>query len=137
MTLLEVILAMAILAGALLLIGELTRIGGRHAQSALDLSRGQLHCRSVLAQIDAGILTATPVQRVPIDFDPAWLYSIEIQPQALQGLISVTVIVFRADQERTGPPAARIVRWMIDPQYAQQRIDDAAEEAAEEDDRVF
>ncbi len=137
MTLMEVILALAILAGAMLLIGELTRIGGRHAQAALDVSRGQLHCQSVLAQIDAGILTATPTQNMPVDTDPDWLYSIDIQPQATPGLLAVTVSAIRADQARTQPPTARLVRWMVDPQYVQQRVNDAAEQAAEEDTSVL
>ena len=55
MTLLEVILALAILAGSLAVLGELTRQGMHNAEAARAESEAQLLCESKLAEIAAGI----------------------------------------------------------------------------------
>ena len=57
-SLLEVILALAILVAALAVLGELVRSGVRNAQMARDLSRAQVLCESKLGEVFAGAIPA-------------------------------------------------------------------------------
>ncbi len=94
-TLLEVILALAIMAGAVAVIGELTRTGLMNSQRARDLTRDELICESVMTQIVTGAIAASSATNVPFDDDPRWLYSIDVQSSSQQGLLTVTVTVVR------------------------------------------
>jgi general secretion pathway protein I len=128
-TLLEVMLALAILVGVLAVLGEFARTGLRHAKTSRDLTRAELHCESVMSQIAAGILTPDPVSDMPIT-DPVsgasvsdsqmddaapWVYSIESQTIDEEGLLAVTVTVTQAVPPIQRPTTFTLVRWMIDP----------------------
>ena len=83
-TLLEVILALAILAGAMAVLGEVNRLALRNAAAARDLARAQLLAESKLAEIQAGITSTASVDNMPFDAatenldssEPGWKYSI-------------------------------------------------------------
>jgi Tfp pilus assembly protein PilV len=115
LSLLEVILAIAILAAGMTLIGELMRIGGRHATAAVDLTKAQMYCESVVSEIAIGSIAAQAVDQTPMEIDPGWLYSVDVQDVALQGLISVRVSVQSAADTSLNPRGASLTRWMIDP----------------------
>lgn len=113
-TLLEVVLALAILVGAIAVVGELIRLGGAAAASARDLSQAQLLAESVMAEITAGILPLENSQSVPIETDPEWVYGVELLPVETPGLLAVRVTVVQAGA--AGRPAEfALVRWMRDP----------------------
>jgi prepilin-type N-terminal cleavage/methylation domain-containing protein len=123
-SLLEVILALAILAGAIAVLGEASRQGLRNAQFARDMAKAQLLCESKLAEIVAGITAAEPVDKAMFDLtmtdsldpsEPAWLYSIETDPTEEVGLISVRVTVKRDLPPEQHPVQFSLVRWMPDP----------------------
>ena len=135
-TLMEVLLALAILAGAMFLIGELIRVGARHAVTASDLSTGQMHCESVFNMLETGLLPMTGISQAAFELDPSWNYSVELQPQQIPGLLSVRVSVTRGVQPQ-GPATMQMTRWMINLDYVQQRVDEAAARQAEEDDSVL
>ncbi len=59
-SLLEVVLALAILVGAIAVTGELVRLGTLSAASARDLTQAQLICESKLAEITSGITPPRP-----------------------------------------------------------------------------
>jgi len=117
-TLLEVILALAILAGSVVLTGELMRNGMLNAQAARDLTRGELVCESVMSQVVTGALSPSAVSDVQFDDDPRWLYSIVVDSGQLQGLLIVTVTVHRDAAAGQLVTPCKMVRWMIDPEYA-------------------
>ena len=117
-SLLEVILAIAILAGAMVMLGDLLRIAGRHATATSELTRAQLHCQSIISQIVAGILPPESVQGAPMETDPNWTYSIDVQTLQLEGLLSVQVTVAQNIDARQQPLSATLTRWMIDPDLA-------------------
>ena len=133
LSLLEVILAIAILAGAMAMLGDLMRIAGRHATAASELTKAQLHCQSVIAEIAAGILPPESVQGTPMESDPNWTYSIDVQTLSLEGLLAVQVTVAQNIDARQQPLSASLTRWMIDPDLALQEEAEQAE-AAEGDD---
>ena len=117
-SLLEVILALAILAGALAVLGEITRQSLRNADYARDVTRAELLCESKLAEILTGASTTDPVQNAVLETDEDnrnWLYSVSTEAVDDLGLLAVTVSVTYDSSSGTPPPAAAITRWMIDP----------------------
>ena len=126
-SLLEVILAMAILAGAIAVLSEASRMALRNAAAARDLAHAQLLCETKLAEIVIGITPSDPVPATPFDPDetaldpdePAWLYSIDSEPTNEDGLISVTVTVTRDLPPEQHPVRFSLVRWLPDPSGTQ------------------
>jgi type II secretion system protein I len=123
-SLLEVILALAVLAGAIAVLGEACRMALRNAQATRDLVHAQLLCESKLAEITSGITPAQAVQKTAFDAtstaslesgDPAWLYSIETGSTDENGLISVRVTVTRDLPAVQHPVQFSLVRWLPDP----------------------
>lgn len=77
-SLLEVVLSLAILTGAVVVLGELVRSGLRSAQYARDLSQAELLCESIAQQVAAGIVPAQNVEHAAFgDEAPGWFYSVE------------------------------------------------------------
>ena len=118
LTLLEVMLAVAILGGSMAVIGELVRMGVRHAEEAREQTKAQLLCESKLEEIAAGVTAIEAASEVPFDLDPEWTYSIESASLEQQGLIQVRVTVQLADSERLHPVSFTLTRWMLDPGLA-------------------
>ncbi len=123
-SLLEVILALAILAGALAVLGEASRLALKNAEIARDTTRAQMLCESKLAEIVTGAILPDPVDSMPFDetttdsldpSEPGWLYSIEQEPTDEDGLIAVRVTVGRDLPEARHPVRFSLVRWMADP----------------------
>jgi general secretion pathway protein I len=114
-TLLEVLLALAILVGALAVIGELADQGLHSAQTAAALADAQLLAESKMAEITSGLVTPTAVSGVPMEFDPAWLYSITVDPTTDTGLIAVRLTVYENMPPEHRPAEFTLVRWMADP----------------------
>ena len=115
LSLLEVMLAIAILGGAIVVIGELMRIGSRCAQAARELTTAQLLCESTLAEITAGVVEAQPVARQPCESDSEWLYTVDVEQLDQGGLLAVTVTVEQDLPERKRPLSFSLTRWIIDP----------------------
>ncbi len=124
-TLLEVILALTILAGAMAVLGEVSRLALRNAVAARDLARADLLANSKLAEIEAGITSTDSVDRLKFDpttesldpGEPAWLYSINSQSTDEDGVISVRVTVTRDLPAGQHPVKFTLVRWLPDPNY--------------------
>jgi type II secretory pathway pseudopilin PulG len=123
-SLLELILALAILAGAVAVLGEASRQAMRNAAAARDVARAQALCESKLAEILAGITPAQAVAKTAFDAtmtasldpsEPAWIYTIETEATEESGLISVRVTVTRDMPVEQHPVQFSLVRWMPDP----------------------
>jgi len=117
LSLLEVILALAILGGAIAVLGEAARLALRNAEFTRDMARAQLLCESKLAEILAGVASAEPIQRAVIENaagpdEPAWLYSIEKASLDDEGLVSVRVTVVRDLPAEKHPVTFALVRWI-------------------------
>ena len=123
-SLLEVILALAILGGAIAVLGEAAQLAMRNAAFTRDMARAQLLCESKLAEITAGITSAEPLQRTIIENaagpgEPVWLYSIETASLDDDGLRSVRVTVARDLSAEKHPVTFSLVRWITEPDTAQ------------------
>jgi len=121
LSLLEVMLALAILGGAIAVIGELMRFSMRNAEAARDLSTAQIFCEAKVNEIAAGLLPPQAIANTPIeevanaDAAGLWLYSVDVQQVDQQGLVAVTVKVFQDPSLKMRPIEFSLVRWMIDP----------------------
>lgn len=146
--LLEVVIAMAILAASIAIIAELVRAGRRGAVDARDYTTAQLLCENKMAEIIAGIEPAEAVARATLPQNPAtlpqnseWLYTVEIREieygrseDQNKGIKEVTVLVEKKLPQNTvtvgqpsrQPPRYRLIRWMIDPDYEAEMADAAA-----------
>lgn len=116
LSLLEVILAMTILAIALAALGELVALGTRSAASARDLTRAQLLCESKMAELTTTVYPITSAQLVEFETDPEWAYSLDVQPGVTGGLLSVTVTVEQLVGPGRRPTSYSLTRWMPDPE---------------------
>ena len=126
-TLLEVILSLAILTGAIAVLNELARVGINNADYTQKLTVAQLLCETKMAEITSEITLPDPVVGASFEaessgegatmFDPdepAWLYSIESDLIDEDGLLQITVTVYQDLPETKRPATFSLVRWMID-----------------------
>ena len=118
LSLLEVILALAILAGALAVTGEVVRVGADAGLASRELTHAQLWCESRMEQIAVGLLLPEPVGPIAVEEDPSgtWLYTIAAEPIGDQGLLRVMVTVYQDPVQVSRPASYSLVRWMIDPE---------------------
>jgi len=114
-------LALAILGGAIVVLGEAGRFALENARVARDLATAQLLCETKLAEIVCGMELPDPVQGALLapgtsPGAPAWLYSIETASIDQQGLLAVQVTVSQDLPPEKRPIECTLVRWMIDPE---------------------
>jgi len=119
-SLLEVIVALGILFGAIAVLGELARSGTRSARSARDLTQAQLLCESKLNEITAGLAPLESVQPTAMegtgDSKDQWLYSVEVGQADQNNLIPIRVTVEQNSQVVRQPVRFSLIRWMLDPE---------------------
>jgi general secretion pathway protein I len=113
--LLEVMLALALLGGALAVLGELVRQAITAAAEADDLTTAQTLCASRLAEVLAGIIPLQGVQGAPCEEDPAWVYSLELQGTPQQGVALLRVTVSQATDSDGPRTEFSLVRYVQDP----------------------
>lgn len=117
-TLLEIILSLAILAGALAALGEVMRLGDQNAALARDESQAQILATSVMDEILAGVRPLTTVSAATFDLatDPPWAYSIEIAPAPDHSELLVIHVRVEQQLDPTKQPARfDLVRWVLNP----------------------
>jgi Tfp pilus assembly protein PilV len=122
-SLMEVLLAVSILVGCLIVLGELAAVGRQHARDAEQLTAAQLFCRSRLNEIASGAapLESQPAAAVP--GLPGWSWEVQVEPLGEYDVLSVTVTVSRDQPAALDTPTARkgksfaLTRWV----YAKDR----------------
>lgn len=115
LSLLEVILAIAILGMSMVTLAELVRIGSRSAREARELTVAQLLCEAKLSEVAMGLVPAQAATQQPCETDPNWVFSIDVQPADETGLMVVTVRVSEAEPSMPRPLEFTLTRWMVDP----------------------
>ena len=147
MTLLEIILSIAFLAGALVVIANLSRISTMSAVSARDTTQAQFLCESIMARLTSGIIDFESVFDEPVydpvfDFDDVgtsysnssynngdhkWVYSVEINTLDDYGLLEVVVTVTQyLPHSSREPVSCKLVRWMLNKAMAAEMLESAA-----------
>ena len=141
LTILEILLAIAILGGALAVLGEISRNGIRSASETESMVQAELLCESILAKVQLGIIKQETVTDVPVTESTnstvlsdtvvdtnaviagntsvaIWYYSVEINNVADEyDLLEIAVTVRQDESLRSFPVACRMVRWLaIEPE---------------------
>ena len=113
-TLLEVILALAILAGAVAMLGEAMSIAGRSAADAEAEAQAQLLASTVMDEMLAGMVELTQQSNQPLETNSAipWVYSVTLGDTSLAGLMSVEVLVEQDVEKQFRPVKFRLLRWL-------------------------
>jgi type II secretion system protein I len=118
-TLLEVILALAILAGSLAALGEVMRLADQNATMTRDESQAQILAATVMDELVAGARQMMATDRGQFEFvtEPPWVYSVAIEPTAFDELIAVRVLVEQDLDPRLQPARFQLVRWLPNPDF--------------------
>lgn len=118
-TLLEIILALAILAGSLAALGEVMRLAGQNAVLTEGETQAQILTASLMDELASGArqLSAVSQASLGLDADPPWVYSIDIQNTQYDQLVAVRVSVEQQLDARLQPAKFELVRWMPNPNY--------------------
>ena len=136
-TLLEVILALAILAGAIAVLGEVMSLASRRAADAQAEAQAQLLASSVMDELLTGMIDLNNQMRLPLEADSAipWVCSVTLGDTTLEGLLSVEVLVEQDVEEQFRPVKYRLIRW-LSTESDEDDAEDAEEDAeeTEEDD---
>ncbi len=121
-SLLEALLATAILLGCVAVLAQLASVGRYHVQSVQDRSTAQLLCQKKLNELLCGALPLEDVSERTLETDPDWLYSVEVVPVPDLPMLSVRVTVTQRQDEqlersvRHKPCSFQLVRWVADPE---------------------
>lgn len=114
-SLLEVILAIAILGGSMVVIGHGFFLGYRSVRNARMIGTGNRLADSAMAEIAAGAVEPSSVSSKPIVGEEGWTYSIEVENAPVPGLLSTVVTV---ENTRFQPNVrVSLTRLIIDPNY--------------------
>jgi general secretion pathway protein I len=124
-SLLEILLALAILGGSLAVLSRIADTGMSAARESRDLAAARILCQTKLSEILLDSMSGISPQSessVPFDvpFDSqsssVFQYSVDVQPAALDGLLAVRVLVESLDSDG-GSPRTRyaLTRWVVDP----------------------
>jgi len=115
-SILEAILALAILAGAIVTLGEIVRSAALNAEFSRDLAHATVLCESQVSRYLCGELLPGSDAGGTLETDDTgrnWVYSVEQQSIEDLGLIALSVTV---SVDGSAPlVSATITRWMIDP----------------------
>lgn len=125
LSLLEVMLALAILGGALAAIGELMRIGARNAEIARDVTTAQLICESTMAEVELGFIPMQaigPIEVTDIEYQRDWLYTLSVEPLDDNGLSSVLVRIEQNPDVFSRPVSFQAIRWLVDPMMVEMEV---------------
>ena len=133
-SLLEVMVAGAILFGAMLALVQLAGVGEAHLKKARTGSRARALCHNKLNEVISGIVPLESAEFSPFIEAPDWQYEINVQPIGVSNLVAVTVTVITAESESDavwpvdGPKHKfRLVRWIRQPQPVSHEVTSQAE----------
>jgi type II secretion system protein I len=118
-TLLEIILALAILAGSLAALGEVMRLADQNAALTRDETQAQILAASIMDELVAGARPLTAATRAAFDpdWDPQWVFSIAIDQTGYEELVAVRVLVEQQLDARLQPARYELLRWLPNPDY--------------------
>jgi len=125
-SLLEVILALAILAGSLAALGEVMRMAGQAARLTESETQAQILAASVMDELASGARQLSAVSQSTLDStsNPAWVYSIALEDTGYQQMVAVRVSVEQQLDARLQPARFELLRWMPNPNYTAPTTDD-------------
>jgi general secretion pathway protein I len=119
LSLLEVVLALSILAVSAALLAQITRMATDNGLMAKRLATAQMLCESKMSEVLAGAIPLTASGWTSITDSGRkqnWYYQIQTETAARPNMIGVRLSVTdQPDATSSNPELFYIVRWMIDP----------------------
>lgn len=120
LTLLEVILALAILGVACAFMAQAMQLATSNAIEAQRQAQGELAAESIMSELVAGIIPLQPTSTwAPVGVSASssnWSYMVQIVPCEVQHMVGIQVMVRDdANMESTRPADLSVIRWVIDP----------------------
>ena len=115
-SLLEVILAMAILGGSMVIIGHGFYNGFRSVRNARMYGMANRFADSAMSELAAGVIEPSSIANQQIPDHPDWNLSLEIDNASISGLLSATVTVENTQSPRRNFSVS-ISRLIPDPDY--------------------
>lgn len=126
-SLLETMLATAVLLASIVALSQLASVGRRHAERAERMTQAQIVCENLLTEISVGLRKPEVIKDSAVPTEPGWFYSIKVEKTAWENLVSVEVSV-REQKDPSGEngansstsdryqrdkrPTYRLVRWL-------------------------
>ncbi|HEV7281652.1 MAG TPA: type II secretion system minor pseudopilin GspI [Pirellulaceae bacterium] len=112
MTLIEVLLALAVLAIVMGAVAQLVNIGTRAAEAAEDTAMAQLVAESKMNELASGAAPLSATGLADYEGREGWQYSVEVTPiPEPAGLVSVKVLVQQTVDGENGA-SYELYRWM-------------------------
>jgi prepilin-type N-terminal cleavage/methylation domain-containing protein len=115
-SLIEMLVATAVLLVAVGVLSELAGVGRRHIRGAKDGAAAQRICQNLLNEILSGSMPLETITDVETPDDPEWTYSVEIKPldqfRWEPGLAELRVAVAKASEESTPGRPFSLTRWI-------------------------
>jgi prepilin-type N-terminal cleavage/methylation domain-containing protein len=115
-SLIEMLVATAILLVAVGVLSELADLGRQHARGAEDAASAQRICQNVLEEILCGAMPLESTSETTVSEEPEWTYSVDVESLERfdwePGLAEVRVTVVRTPEgARPGKPFS-LTRWI-------------------------
>jgi general secretion pathway protein I len=131
-SLLEVILALAILAGSLAALGEVMRMAGQAARLTESETQAQILTASVMDELASGARQLSAVSQSMLDStsSPPWVYSVSLEDTGYQQMVAVRVTVAQQLESRLQPAHFELLRWMPNPNYTPPQMDDQSQSSS-------
>jgi type II secretory pathway pseudopilin PulG len=132
-TLLEVILALAILAGSMAALGEVMQLAHRNATMAEAETQAQILAASLMDEFASGSrkLDVADQQTIDDKSDPPWVYSVAIENSNIEELVAVHLRVEQQMDARLQPASFELVRWMPNPNNASSESSESSKSSSE------
>lgn len=113
-TILEVIIALAILAGSVAVLSEIMNAASRQASSAQAEATAQLLASSAMDEMLSGMTELTNLSREPLETNTTipWVYSVTLNDTTIDGLLSIEVLVEQDVEKQFRPLKFRLIRWI-------------------------
>lgn len=135
-SLLEVVLSIAILGGALAALSSIVLTGADAATDGRDRIQAQLLCEQQLAQVLLNGVSPTPYVDQPLTAPGAtsqFTATLEVQPAPLQGLLALRMTVKGTEPGAATPGVTvSMTRWWVDPLLGLEQLEAEEQAAAEE-----
>ncbi len=115
-TLIEVILALAILAGSVVVLGQVMRLASRNAADAHAETRAQILAATKMDEILSRMVPQEEAVREPLDVEGVvpWVYSVTITDTTFEGVTAIEVLVEQELEKQFHPARYRLIRWQAD-----------------------
>ena len=113
-SLMEVIMASAILLGAVIVLTELASLGSRSARRAQSFAESQIFCQTKLNELVSGVSPIEPIERRLLEDSPDWFYSVESKSVPGRGLLKLQVTVWQENKSDKRDSQFSLSRWIAD-----------------------